>query len=267
MNSWFFSTQIFNSLTWTSWSADSNWGCIIKKNWTLFLKPNFKWMKSMKDYLNYYNNWERRWKIRLKNKLDRLSKSLLEKYWYIIDPIKYLLFLYYHEWLSIENIHLRIKTMWFNYSDSNWLLICFKTTFWWELWNRSWSLISSRIRRANWQIIEAKKVEKEENDLKYEILRLFIWKRISKIIWTEFDYNYYNSLINKTQKILYLSWLFLWINEKDIKLFNNNFFIWKRIIANHLNIEIIRFLKKHEIDIIFNPISHSDITRIKIVSS
>ena len=260
-NPHFISLRVQNSLTKTPGSPNSNWD-ISYKIWKIQLPPNFQWMTSMKNYLSYYENWEKRWKSRLKNKLDRLKIYLYKNYWFNIDPIKFLIFLYYYELLSVEEIHKRICEMWFNYRDSNWLLIAFKSTFWWELREKSWSSISSRKRKTNWQIDKAKLITDNKNKKKYETLTEYINKKVSNILWNEFDFNLYESLKNKTEKILYLIWLFLWINENDIKNFYEKLKIWTRVISNYLNTELSNFLDKPKLNIILNPITPVDITRI-----
>lgn len=79
-----------NDFTQTTWYWNS-----LKEVFILKMDPEKEPLmkdgfKSYNDYLEYYNSWDKRGKIRLKTKLDNLKKYLETRFWHYVDPIIYL---------------------------------------------------------------------------------------------------------------------------------------------------------------------------------
>ena len=250
---------IVHPFTLTNWTGDWEIVHTFGFDKSIFFK-NFVWMTSWNDYLEYYNNGEKRWKIRIKTKLETLALNLEKFYKRKIDPIEYLIYLYYQEELSVEDIYIRTKDIWMTYSESDWLFMLFRKTFWWILRDNSWSIVTTKKKQWGRQIIVARGINDEKNREKYILLQEYISSKVNNILSNTFDSEFYNWLRNKTEKILYLVWLSIWINQDDIVLLSEKHGIWARVMANFLNTEISIFLANHNINL--SKITPMDITRI-----
>ena len=89
--------------------------------------------------------------------IEELENHIISKYGYIVDPIKYLAYLYYHDsWdgsLSSIEIYHRIGKLWW-YKRDNVFTKMFKNTFWWEM--KDGSIFSKRTKKrlaekSSWQ--------------------------------------------------------------------------------------------------------------------
>ncbi len=99
-------------------------------------------IKNLEDLRKILKVWNQ---IVCLRKFESLWKKLSLEYWQKIDPIEYIIKLYYSDWLSVESIFERLNNKWLNYSvksknPSSVLLNLFKKTFKWELrtrWEKS----------------------------------------------------------------------------------------------------------------------------------
>ena len=257
---------LINDFTQTSWTGDE-----IKIGYSQNIDPNTepwvaKWMKSYDEYLEYYNRYDKRWKTILYNKFEVLKTSLINYYWYYIDPIKYLMNLYYWELLSIKDVYNRVKSMWMDYSDNlgkNWesaLYNVFKNIFWWNLRDYSGSEIAIRKRKANWHTDKMRAVNVANVAKKYKLLENYFKGKVHSIISNSgFNLDHFENLPNKIKKILYILKLFYWIGKKEIIEINEQW-VWPRVIANFLNKSFKTFFEKNDIVFLVYP---KDIDAVK----
>ncbi len=244
-----------SSISWTRW-----YGQIKEENIDIlaWLSPEankliWDWMRSYEDYLQHYNIGNKVWKQSLKNRLDSIAYALKKEYWKYVDPIKYLIKLYYIDEFSIIDVHKKIKKL--NISKKLWnnensLEKTFKKTFWWKLRGHSWSKLT-RQKKTN-QIQEAIKTNKsriKEKHLKIENYIEEVKNKNKFLLKKEFNKNYFESLNNSSRKFLYLIDYIFWM--KDVDIINIiNLWCWVRLTSNFFNENktIQRFLKKENIN-------------------
>lgn len=240
-------------------SSIQRWNTI-KKNFELKVNPNTQpgmkdWFKSYNDYLLYLNLWDKRWKITLKKKLERLSDSLIIEYWYYIDPILYLAELYYwKDELSIDDIHKRVFPLWMNHKNNNSLEKTFKDTFWWVLRDASWWKNTRKKNKAINKIGVAKEKYDEIVEKKYETLKKYVSNNVYRILSLKnfkFNNNYF-SWLNKTDKILYVLETFLWLKKDDI-IEMNKLWPWAKIIEKYLNVRLQIYKKNYNFELVIFP--------------
>lgn len=272
---------ISNSLTWTKWSAgpsitiishqnpkinfnpdDYNLSDVIEYQPDINAERNSKWITSRSDYLSYID-WKQGWVGKLKRKLDTLALVLNEKHWYYVDPIKYLIFLYYQEKYSILDIFDLIKNIWFNYKSkkSNSLVFVFRSVFWWDLRNpQKWSYrtIDKRIKRWSLWTRNATETNNIRNKEKQDMLIFFITIKVNNILINDFDKNLYENY-NRFDKIMYILWLVIWINKLDLVYINERLWIGLTIITNILNEKIKFFIDENWLNL---TIYKKDISKI-----
>ena len=262
-------------LTWTDWS--SIWWIIIveadknsyKKNNPLdnnhivYVSPNnfdpntlidFQWITCFNSYLKTLkpNN-------STTNKLLVLASYLYEDSNIHIDPVKYLIFLYYQKSLSVEEIHNIVKDKWMDYIYRQSIHKLFKKNFFWKLRKTSWSYRTSTKKKENKQSVKPREALLEKYEKKYNILKNYIKNKVNNLIYNNFDINIYKKFELKIDKILYILWITLWINEHDILYINKTLKIWAIIIQNTLNEQIENFIHKYNLNI---RILHKDIYNI-----
>lgn len=250
---------IEHNATLTPWAVNWIWEWIIQKkfifNWDLNnINWIQNWIKTYNDYLNYYESWDKRWKTRLYNKIQNFKDQLYYIYWYFVDPILYIIKLYYLDNLSIKDVWKRLNDLWWWNNDETSIEKTFKQTFWWDLRDNLWTDISKKKRNFEEQIKNAREINDENNRKKYEILKNFFERRIEAIInikIEEFDKKWFENL-NKTWKILYILYFFYWINRNEILNLRKSE-IWSRVISTFINQNIENLLKKLNIDLIIYP--------------
>lgn len=250
-----------NDVTWTPGATNWIWteNTIIQKQFIFDM--NLKnhpliqeWVKSYNDYMDYYNSWSKQWKIRLKNKLDNLSKKLLTIYWTYIDPIEYIIKLYYWEWLSISDVYKRLNELWWDNKNESSIEKAFKITFWWQLRDSSWTEISRKKRNFPEQISKAREEINKKNKKKYDFIKNVFKNDVNRILETkldEFDFIGFESL-NKTWKVLYIFYFLYWINRKELQELNKKW-IWSKVILNHIKNDLQWFLKEINIKLNIYP--------------
>ena len=255
----FMSMHIINSLTQTKWYWTE-----IQKTFELNFDPTQdsrtkNWIKNYSEYLEYFYSWRKTWKTILKKKIDLLKQNLLLEYWVEVDPIEYIIKLYYEDKLSIKDISIRLKEKWWENKNISSLEKTLKWTFWFELRSQAWSEISSKKRKNNGQIEKARDINNKKNELKYNIVRNFFANHVKDILNIKsqilsehgFDYENFEEL-NKRRKILYVLYYIYWINRNQIKKFRDNE-IWARIISNYLSENLKWFLKELKINMKIYP--------------
>lgn len=250
---------IWENFSWTEWLWDLK--IFFDKNYVRKNLPRYAdkliwdWFKNYGDYLSYYNSWDKRWKMFLKKRIDSLARNLKEKYNYDIDPIEYLIYLYYIEELSIVDIFKRVKNLGMIYKNESSLEKTFKLAFGWSLRTVSWGKITARKKEVSWQTTKFQEVYQETLNKKYKKIEDYIQEfkkdKFDPIIEKKFDRNYFENLNNSSRKFLYLIDYIFWL--KDVDVINIvNLWLWVRGVSTFFNenIEFQSFLNNNNISFI-----------------
>lgn len=258
----------------------------INKTWHLKIKDDFVWIKSLDEFKRKYRNKKGRinWHYNTwADFLENFWNHLLSKYWTEIDPIEYLIYLYWDkkEWISYVEIHKRYCYMG-NYQNVETFRRFLVNILWWKLrdWNdrtESSKKKSEKSKNTSWftENNNNKALIAQENFNKALLLTLEWSKNEISNIW--FDLIIYKSkwVKEKWKKIqwskkeqnIYLVSIIIWRKESNaIDILRSiNQISWHWAIAKGLNEE----MKKKWLDIemlkrwIDDPfLSKGDIRRI-----
>ena len=208
------------------------------------LKQVQEWITSLDDYEKYYECLEKKWWAKkLRKRIYLIWDKLYEIYWKTIDPIVYLMNLYYWEWISTKDINEILNQMWLWYKTNTSIARVFRESFNWEMW-----LINDERTLAKRQSIENTIVNKINNLQKtknrIDILKELFKEKTKNIIdnWN-CDIEFFNSL-NKVNKIIYALEKFYWIKKEDLIKLNKQNKIWSTVIIMFLNDKLIPLLEK-----------------------
>lgn len=153
--------------------------------------------------------WNKNWLVF--NRLKSLQGELEYEYQNKIDPIEYILQLYYWENLSIQSIYDRLNQKWLGYKNASWLEKMLLKVLKWEL-KDPFERFDTRKQRNKWLCEKAKNewIRKEEEH-KAIFLSFFI-KNFIELDPPNFDMDVYNSMqnLNVEQKWNYLLKSFYW---------------------------------------------------------
>lgn len=268
--------EIYSSheFTTTPWA----WEYITKEfvfNKLLLNKPELKWewvIKNLKDLSTYINSqnkqdWSRwhRWKS-IFEKLQILWNIISKEFWIKrIDPIEYIIQLYYWDWLSINDIFYRINWKWINYKDESGFRKLLKQTFNWKL--KETHHQTEITKKKIWRTLDTKKEnlrqqsKKLEENRREEFVKWFIVNS-KKVENPSFDIKYFDSLKNKILKIKYLLKSIYWV-EDDNLLKLKDYPIWTRTIAKYFEDLINPILEKAWTKMIITPIEISRLLELK----
>jgi len=204
---------------------------------------SIKGILSFSEFEKYYTSkktWLFNWKyVWVKDKLNNLSELLEIKYSQKIDPIEYLLYLYYWKKISIIDISDKLKSIWINYPKST-LHNLFSKTLDLELRDRLEETNSRKEKEHNHWLQNSFNTRRSQEtlDAVQSILENNKWINIG------FNLKKFNKLKNKTQKLIFLLYNFSFIkdnNENWVKQFIEklyNWWLWTHRITNLLK-EII----------------------------
>jgi len=206
------------------------------------------WMTSFAEVVEYCTTWDKRGKTLLFKRMKKYKETLVKEFWYNVDPIKYLIFLYFQEWKSYDAIFKSENEKWLNYKDTRWLSKMLTNTLWWISRDNWGSELTRKRKIASGQIEKASITINKEYDEKHEKVIKYIKDKVDKIFWPfpKFEYENFNK-IRKHEKILYILSCINGINKEDIIKIKQNW-IWTRIIAKELNKIIESFLIENEIN-------------------
>lgn len=186
-----------------------------------------------------------------------LQKKLIEKQdlRHDTDPVKYLIYLYFQEELSLKDILQRINGNWFDYKDESGLRRLLKQSLKWRLRDKSEKTVhgKKRISKTTWAI------ENQKRDAsKAEFLSWFIQNGNSENR-LKFDIKNLQNHWNKQQKIFYIFEVFYGISQEHFKKLDEKN-ISHRILAELMEEKIreIPLVDKQSI----TTISKSDIDRL-----
>jgi hypothetical protein len=243
-----------NSFTWTLWTDE--WRIIQIFEIDSKITQSETWIVKYNDYLESIRTKKGRINetyLPWKNRLDTLSKLLMNEFHNYVDPIEYLLYLYKEEELSIAWIQERYPTV-FNCDLKS--TYKFFQRLWWKMrdWNE-WTRISNAKRDTSAiNKISTEKAEKLQDDLKSTVEEI-IWNYQGTSIeaYNESDFQ---TLTTKKDKIQYLLWLSLSISV------NNTLSLLCTLHQNYWYDALLRFvtssLEKS------NLIQHIEVTRYNI---
>lgn len=206
--------QMCDPWTWTEWTWNT-----IKKIIQITIPNNFIWIKNYREFLEKYKTkkWKIHWSYKnIEDKLKIIGEWLKQEYWKSIDPIEYLIFLYYNEKISADDVANRIKSKYgidFGERKNFWRIL--SNTLWWELRQNN-EETPTKLKKDK---IKAKKLDhhikrkKETKDEIDKILWLSSWKFFSE---KEFERKK-----TKREKLIYIFWAFWIIEEEKEKNFKN----------------------------------------------
>ncbi len=202
-------------------------------------KYNVKWIKSFDEFIQIYTSkktWRFNWKYNsVKEKLYNLSDILKVKFKQEIDPVEYLIYLYFDQKISIIDISNNLKKLWISYPKSS-LYNLYHNVLDLELRDRLEQTPSRKLKDINkWEnnIFNKEKIEETQKAID-EILLNNKWiNRWFKLIE-------YSKQKNITNKIIYLLYSLSFIKEENIdslyKFINklHNWWLWTHRIKNVL---------------------------------
>lgn len=162
----------------------------------------------------------------------RLWKNLSKKYWRDIDPIKYIIQLYYKNNLSIESVWSELRKYWFEYDshDSFWRFL--KRTLGWKLKDKSKNQKTNRvIDKIPTSAIEFQ--QKKADEERHKLLLLWI-KGTQQIDSLEFNLEEYLSKW-EIWKMEYLFKIHCWL---DLVKYIKESWVWVNILLSFLQEKI-----------------------------
>lgn len=215
----------FNETPWTGNSIVKRF----KLEINTALIPGFEkpWViKNYADYMVHFNTLrgKKGRHYASKKRLDTFKEKLKKEFNnQNVDPIEYLISLYYQYWISIDDMCERVGKLWFEYKDATWLRMFVTKTLNWTL-RENTEKTEHRKRKE-----ETVGKEKRANSLR-EYNKPIIEKQIISITnaidtimsthsqaWSTYNEEIYNSLPNNTKKCLYLLQCFMWVWAKEIE--------------------------------------------------
>lgn len=163
--------------------------------------------------------WNQKIDTRVRERLQSIQTALRQIYSHDVDPVKYLMYLYYKEWLWIKDVNKRLWELWVSYNSVKSIGNLFVTTFGWELRDRQdrTPIQQRKISNPNSTPIVAMKKhwhEKlKENTEKYRAAAEEILSQ-THTVQREFDRNIFDSLKWTSKKAFYLLEIFEGISVK-----------------------------------------------------
>lgn len=220
------------------WFTETPWtGNWIVKRFSLTINtaliPGFErpWViKNYADYMVHFNTLRgkkgRHYASR--KRLDIFKENLKKSFNnQDVDPIEYLISLYYQCWLSVDDMSERVGKLWFEYKDATWLRMFLTKTLNWTL-RENTERTEHRVRKEKniWKIKRSNSL-REYNKPRIKEQVTAITHAIDAImqdhnsLWNSYSVDAYNSLSNNTKKCLYLLQCFMWVWAEEIeKLFS-----------------------------------------------
>lgn len=184
--------------------------------------------------------------------LENLWTQIGKEFWIgFIDPIEYIIYLYFKENLSIENIFIRINWKWISYKNSSSLTKLLTLTFWWELKDASENKTTSFYIKRDASNSIAKTLERKDTR-KAEFISWFI--QHSHIDMSDFDSNLFEKYRFKYEKLMYVICEVFHISKKDFLSLPKELEVGEQSLAD-------RFNEQFELYNIPLHVSHKDIHR------
>lgn len=212
-----------NDLTYSfpSWDELLKW-IENQKVFEVKIPDDFTWIKTYLDFIEKYSTkkWHLNWNYEWINlKLVQLAISINSRSIDNIDPVSFLIYLYYYKQLSLDSIKELLEKYWIDFWERKnfWRLL--NTVFWWELrWNHTETPSKKekdQKKARNLEIHSTRRIETQD-----EIDRI-----LNLSIWTSFSIEEYKTKKTKKQNISYVLFSF-WVikkdNEENLKNFIND---------------------------------------------
>jgi len=201
------------------------------------------WIKSFPQYLRSVsdNGKSQELKLKLLKYQDYLNKKNNST---DIDPIQYLMRLYYIQGLSLKSIWEKTHKAWINYEWYQGLYYLFVDVFWWELRELT-DFTLAQIEAAK-SSPGAKALKKHNNTISKERLEVFTkaiddiltWRNRNISKFSQKEYDSFTGRKWKSKKIFYLLQCFSWITFGDIMQASENSWMWSRTIARFINTKV-----------------------------
>lgn len=184
---------------------------------------------------------------------ENLWKTIGKEFWMsFIDPIEYIIHLYFKENLSIEQIFIRINGKWISYKNASSLIKLLTLTFWWQLKDANESKTTpSYVKRDASKIIE--KTLERKNTRKVDFMSWFI--KNSHINLNIFNRNIFENYRFKYEKLIYIIDNIFQIKRETFLSLGKDLNVGNQSLAD-------RFNEQFEIYNIPLSISHKDIERV-----
>lgn len=202
--------------------------------------------KAIVNMGGFRNKPSKKWsQARILPKLESLKKWLEKKFTNSVDPIQYILYLYYKEELIVDEILERCQKLWLTYKTQGWFHKFLTNSLWWEL--RDNKEITERRRKKisrksspslQW-LKRSREALWEENSKKFNhsLLNILETNHTVKIWFSLGQFNWFDT---KSEKIFYLLELYEWISFKILCDIARDTNMWwgsiARIINNKLNL-------------------------------
>jgi len=172
-------------------------------------------------------------------------------WWWFIDPIEYIIQLYFKDNLSISQIFERINGKWLNYKNPSGLAKLLTLTFWWHLKDASENKTSKLYSARTWEKTIEKTLQRK-NERKAEFLSWFI--KNTQVSPDQFDQSIFISFRFKYEQYIYVLENFFKI-PKESFLTLQKLNMWNQSFADRWN-------EQFQIHSIPLEISHKDVQRI-----
>lgn len=129
------------------------------------------WIQSYDDFIRKaWNNWKTK-ELLLKLKLFKENLEKENPTAWEIDPVCYLKRLYYLKWLSLDDIHEKIKGKWLYDKENHSLRYLFVKVFKWQIKDTDTPTEKLTNHRKTWP--QVKKFEKHNNNLSEKNIKAF----------------------------------------------------------------------------------------------
>lgn len=173
-------------------------------------------------------------------KLDALQKWLRKNFNNDVDPIQYLIYLYYEKELSTYEILERTQALWFPYQNQSSLHKLFTRSFWWklrdnkEMTERRKRKISRKSSPSLQWLKKSKEKLWEENSKKFHDSLIQILD-LTHTVKNWFSIEQYHSFDKKSDKIFYLLETYEDISFKVLCDIAKNTNMWWTSLARIIN--------------------------------
>lgn len=259
-----------HGFTWTPWVED--WKII--KSFNYQIPDNFVGICNLTSFVNRYrkvnSNSYKNQREKINGKYSNLYDFLIDLSTYLegnysnkVDPIQYLIFLYYEEWLSIPAVYERVENTWKSSETAtektklenfrNFLT----NILWWELRGKNERTeIQELKRKANLNtsgIDKQHKVTQEQAIARFNSQLVKILESSSQKS-TSFSPDEYDNIKLKKDKLIYILEVVLKRNRDDIielihRLHKSG--VWARTMSKEFQKKSLQVIEANDLDINF----------------
>lgn len=200
------------------------------------------------------------------DRLEKLAQHLQEVFHQKIDPIEYLIFLYYKEELSVEEIFERHFDFWYRNSSSLWHIMTHSLK--WELRDRT-EFNERRLKQKRWPQNPAltglqANATKLKEDTMQKCLEILKWmtENIEEDSFSRETFDSFTGKWSKGKKVWYILKYLHGINPDIIYQINTQHDMWARTFARIINTKVESSCVLHDIPYIGLSLQAADISYI-----